>query len=96
MRRRTYVRITSFMVLGLGILIAMTVINTRNMSYYKRQLEVSYQHSLSELAECLSTVNTDLNKSLYSNSATEQKELSRELFAKCTAAKNAVSRLPVS
>ena len=96
MRKRTYVRITSFITLGLCILFATTIISVKSMSYYKRQLEVSYRHSLSELAECLSTVNTDLNKSLYSNSAAEQKELSRELLANCTAAKNAVSRLPVS
>ena len=96
MKTRGYVRITSFMLLGLSILFAMSIINTKNMNYYKRELEVSYQHSLSELSECMSTINTDLNKSLYSNSANEQQQLSRELFAQCSVAKNAVSRLPVS
>ena len=96
MKKRTYVRIASFTLLGLGILFASAVINTRNMDSYKEQLEVSYQQSLSELSECMSAVNTDLNKSLYSNSPSEQQQLSRELFAKCSVAKNAVSRLPVS
>ncbi len=96
MKTRGYIRITSFMILALSILFATAIINTRNMNSYKQQLEVSYQHSLSELAECLTTVNTDLTKSLYSNSPTELQQLSRELFAKCSVAKNAVSRLPVS
>ncbi len=96
MKIRGYIRIASFMMLGLSILFATAIINTRNMNSYKRQLEVSYQQSLSELAESMSTVNTDLNKSLYSNSASEQKQLSRDLFAQCSVAKNAVSRLPVS
>ncbi len=96
MKLRGYVRITSFMILALAILFATAIVNTKNMNSYKQQLEVSYQHSLSELAECMSTVNTDLTKSLYSNSSAELRQLSRELFAKCSVAKNAVSRLPVS
>ncbi len=96
MKTRGYVRITSFMAVGLGILIATSVANTRNMNYYKNELEVGYRHSLSELAECLSTVNTDLNKCLYSNSSSQQQRLSRDLLANCTSAKNAISRLPVS
>lgn len=96
MKTRGYVRITSFMILGLSILIATAIINTNRMNDYKRELEASYQHSLFELNESLETVNEDLTKSLYSNSEEEQKRLSRELFAQCSVAKNAVSRLPVS
>ncbi len=96
MKIRGKVRITSFMIVGLAIVIATAIINTRNMNEYKKLLEVSYQHSLSELGECLNTVNTDLTKSLYSNSANEQKELTKDLFAQCSVAKNALSRLPAS
>ncbi len=96
MTKRGKVRITSFMAVGLAIIAALAIINTRNMNEYKRLLETSYQHSLSELGECLSTVNTDLTKSVYSNSAKEQAELAKDLFAECTAAKNALSRLPAS
>ena len=96
MTRRSYIRITSFIVFALSVLIAMAIINTRNMTTYKQQLEVNYQHSLTELSECLDTVNTDLTKSLYSNSPNELLTISRDLFAQCSVAKNAVSRLPVS
>ena len=94
MNRRTYIRIVSFIAVALSILVAYTVINTGNMNTYKQQLEVGYQHSLEELAESLDTVNTDLTKSLYVNSPTEMLSLSRDLYAQCSVAKNAVSRLP--
>jgi germination protein YpeB len=66
------------------------------MTNYKNQLELSYQQSLSELSECLDNVNTDLTKSLYSNSSNEIYDVSRDLYAQCSTAKNAISRLPVS
>ncbi|MBQ9228437.1 MAG: germination protein YpeB [Eubacterium sp.] len=96
MTRRRTVRIISYVIFALAVLIAFAVINTRSMTAYKQQLEVSYQHSLTELSESLDTVNTDLTKVLYSNSPSELLTLSRDLFAQCATAKNAVSRLPVS
>jgi germination protein YpeB len=66
------------------------------MTNYKNQLELSYQQSLTELSECLDNVNTDLTKSLYSNSSNEIHDVSRDLYAQCSTAKNAISRLPVS
>ncbi len=96
MTRRTYIRMTSFITLGLVILIVSALSSTREAAAYKNQLEISYQQSLTELAECLDSVNTDLTKSLYSNSAGEIYDLSRDLYAQCSTAKNAISRLPVS
>ena len=96
MTRRTYIRITSYIVFALVVLVASALMNTRSMMGYKDKLEVSYQQSLSELSECLETVNVDLTKSLYSNSSGEIYDISRDLFAQCSVAKNAISRLPVS
>ena len=96
MTRRNFIRLSSYTALSLVLLIAFAMTNTRNMNTYKNSLEVSYRQSLAELDECLDSVNTDLTKSLYSNSAEEMKEISRDLYAKCSVAKNAVSRLPVS
>lgn len=96
MTKRSYVRITSYIIFGLIILIAFAILNTRSMTNYKNQLELSYQQSLTELSECLDSVNTDLTKSLYSNSANEIYDVSRDLYAQCSTAKNAISRLPVS
>ncbi|MBE6719568.1 MAG: hypothetical protein E7571_02790 [Ruminococcaceae bacterium] len=94
--RRSYIRIVSYMITLFAVLTAFAIINTNNMRSYKTQLEASYQQSLSELSGCLEVVNTDLTKSLYSNSSKELYALSRDLFAQCQTAKNAVSRLPVS
>jgi len=96
MTRRSTIRIISYIAFALAVLIAFIIVNTRSMTVYKQRLEVGYQHSLTELSECMDTVNTDLTKSLYSNSPTELLTLSRDLLAQCSAAKNAVSRLPVS
>lgn len=96
MTKRSYVRITSYIIFALVILIATTMVNTKNMTSYKNQLELSYQQSLAELSECLSEVNTDLTKSLYSNSSKELYNVSKDLYAQCATAKNAISRLPVS
>ncbi|MBR4242000.1 MAG: germination protein YpeB [Eubacterium sp.] len=96
MTRRTYIRIISFISFLLFILIATVMINTRLMNEYRNKLEISYQQSLSELGENLNNVNTDLTKSLYSNSDGEIYDISRDLFASCSVAKNALSRLPVS
>lgn len=96
MSRRSYIRILSFIMFGLVILIVTLVTNTSTMTSYKNQLELSYQQSLVELDECLDNVNTDLTKSLYSSSSGEVYDLSRDLFSQCSVAKNAVSRLPIS
>lgn len=96
MTKRSYVRIISYIIFGLIIIIAVAILNTRSMTSYKNQLELTYQQSLTELSECLDSVNTDLTKSLYSNSANEIYDVSRDLYAQCSTAKNAISRLPVS
>ena len=94
--RRSYIRAVSYLLAIFGIITAFAIINTNEKREYKTKLEASYQQSLGELSGCLDTVNTDLTKTLYSNSSKELYALSRDLFAQCQSAKNAVSRLPVS
>jgi len=96
MTRRRYIRITSFIVFAITVLVAAAICSTRNMITYRDKLEVSYQQSLAELNECLENVSTDLTKSVYSNSSGEIYDISRDLYASCSVAKNALSRLPVS
>lgn len=94
MTKRSYVRIVSYVVFALAILIMSVVINSRNMNAYRNELELNYQQSLLELSESLGNVNTDLTKELYSNSTGEIYDVSRDLYAQCATAKNAISRLP--
>ncbi len=95
MTKRSYIRIVSYIGFLLAIIIATAIISTTSMQSYKMELEASYQQSLTELGECLDNINTDLTKSLYSNSYGEIYDLSRDLYAQCSTAKNAMSRLPV-
>lgn len=95
MTKRSFIRIVSYIGFMLAIVIAAVIISTTNMRSYKQQLEVSYQQSLAQLSECLDNVNTDITKSLYSNSRGELYDLSRDLYAQCSTAKNAMSRLPI-
>ncbi len=93
--RRTYIRLISFALAGLAVLVALCIISTSRMQHYKTGLETSYQQSLGELSGCLEAVDTDLTKTMYSNSTKELYALSRDLYAQCQTAKNAVSRLPI-
>ena len=95
MTKRNYVRIISFTLFVLAVVVALAIVNTVNMVRYKNQLELNYQQSLTQLAESLDGVKTNLNKSMYSNSSSELYTVSRELYTECAAAKDAVSSLPV-
>lgn len=96
MTKRSYIRIVSYIGFMLIIIVASSVLSASNMKAYKTELEVSYQQSLAELSECLDKVNTDITKSLMSNSNGEIYDLSRDLYAQCSTAKNAMSRLPIN
>lgn len=96
MAKRAYIRIVSYLTLALTIIIASAIISGNSARAYKNELEISYQQSLSELNECLNQIDTDITKSLYSSSYGEIYDLSRDLYAVCSTAKNAMSRLPVS
>ena len=61
MQKRSYIRIISFTVFALVVLITSVLVNTANMNKYKSQLEVNYQQSLTELSECLNNVNIGRN-----------------------------------
>lgn len=95
LNNRSYIRIISYAIFALIVLVTLAVTGIRNATTYKNQLELGYQQSLTELGECLESVNTDLTKSLYSNSYGEIYDLSRDLYAQCSTAKNAISRLPI-
>ena len=92
---RSYVRITSFVLTLIIVLGASSIINMNNSRYYKMQLENSYQQSLNELSESLDSIETDLTKSIYSNSDKMLLDISSSLYSECEGAKEALSRLPV-
>lgn len=96
MTKRSYARIISFILAAFGVLLAYAIINMNYANSYRLQLENSYQQSLNELSENLDAVETNLTKSVYSNSDKMLLQISSDLYAECTEAKEALSRLPVS
>lgn len=95
MIKRSYVRIISFIITAITVLGGYAIVNMNNANKYKTQLENSYQQSLNELAESLDAIETNLTKSIYSNSDKMFLDISADLYAECTEAKEALSRLPV-
>ena len=95
MTKRGYIRMFSYSITLVLILAGYALINMNTANSYKAQLENSYQQSLNELSENLDSIETNLTKSIYSNSDKMLLEISSDLYSECTKAKDALSRLPV-
>ncbi|MGN1420455.1 MAG: PepSY1/2 domain-containing protein [Eubacterium sp.] len=95
MTKRGYIRLFSYALTFTFILAGYAIINMNTAKSYKLQLENSYQQSLNELSENLDSIETNLTKSIYSNSDKMLLEISRDLYSECTKAKDSLSRLPV-
>ncbi len=95
MTKRGYVRIFSFSAAIVLVLAGFAATNMNRADSYKARLENSYQQSLNELSESLDSIETNLTKSVYSNSDNMLYELSSDLYSECTQAKDSLSRLPV-
>lgn len=95
MTKRGYIRLFSYALTFTFILAGYAIVNMNTAKSYKLQLENSYQQSLNELSENLDSIETNLTKSIYSNSDKMLLEISRDLYSECTKAKDSLSRLPV-
>lgn len=95
MTKRSYIRLFSYAIAFTIVLAGSAIVNMTAAKSYKAQLENSYQQSLNELSENLDSIQTNLTKSIYSNSDKMLLEISRDLYSECTKAKDSLSRLPV-
>lgn len=95
MTKRGYIRLFSFCGAAAIILGGYAVMNMNTANAYRLRLENNYQQSLNELSECLDSIETNLTKSIYSNSDKMLIEISSDLYSECTKSKDALSRLPV-
>lgn len=95
MTKRSYIRLFSYSVAFALVLASWAIINMNHANSYKAQLELSYQQSLNELSENLDSIQTDLTKSVYSNSDKMLIQISKDLYSECSSAKDSLSRLPV-
>ena len=95
MTKRGYIRLFSYAIAFAAVLSIYAIMNMTTANSYKAQLELNYQQSLNELSENLDSIETNLTKSVYSNSDKMLMDISKDLYAECSQAKDALSRLPV-
>lgn len=95
MTKRGYIRLFSYAFTVVAVLAGFAIMNMNLAASYKAQLENNYQQSLNELSETMDSIETNLTKSIYSNSDKMLYEISSDLFSECGEAKEALSRLPV-
>lgn len=95
MKKRTIVRLSSYAICLVAVLAAYAIIGNVQSNSYKTKLEASYQRNLTELSECLDSIETNLAKSEYASSKNMMASLSNDLYSECNTAKNALSSLPI-
>lgn len=95
MTKRGYIRLFSYSIAVVVILAGFAIMNMNNAANYQAALENNYQQSLNELSETMDSIETNLTKSIYSNSDKMLIEISSDLYSECNEAKGALSRLPV-
>lgn len=95
MTNRNIIRFASFSLCFIAIIVTYAISGNMESRKYQAKLEATYQASLTELAECLDSIETNLAKSAYASSPTMMAQLSEDLYSECNTAKNALSHLPI-
>lgn len=95
MNNRNIIRLASFSLCFIAVIVTYAVSGNMESKKYQAKLEASYQASLTELAECLDMIETNLAKSAYASSPAMMAQLSEDLYSECNTAKNALSHLPI-
>lgn len=62
---------------------------------YRTSLEYNYQRAISDLNDCISSIEFTLNKGIYANTATQQNGLAAKLMRETSMAKASLAVLPV-
>lgn len=95
MNNRNIIRFASFSLCFIAVIVTYAISGNMESRKYQAKLEATYQASLTELAECLDLIETNLAKSAYASSPTMMAQLSEDLYSECNTAKNALSHLPI-
>lgn len=94
--RRGVIRIYSYLTAFIVIFGVFAAVNYSNAKYYKMKAEYANELALNELSEYADNLSVTLSKGLYATSPEMASKLSTSLWRESSAAKNALSRLPVS
>jgi len=95
MNNRNIIRFASFSLCFIAVIVTYAISGNMESRKYQAKLEAVYQANLTELAECLDQIETNLTKSAYASSPAMMARLSEDLYSECNTAKNAMSQLPL-
>lgn len=94
--KRALVRIISFTA-AVGLLIVGAAVSGFKLtSRYRNTVEYRYQLALNNLSDYVTNIKTTLEKSLYSNTASQQQPIFAKLMTMSEGAKSSLSQLPIS
>lgn len=96
MKRRSAIKVISFLMVALIALSALTWVNYSRAAEYERFVNASYQHSFSELVTSMSQVDTALQKCLYATSPSVAGPMCMEVFGKAMTAQMSLGMMPFS
>ena len=94
--RRGKIRVRLYISVLILALFSGLVINAQKASELSRRLNADSERSLSTLEACMSSINTNLTKGLYANTAPMLSSVAISLSRDASTAKNSVSALPLS
>lgn len=94
MKKRTWVRIISFLITGVVVLGAFSFIGFRAASRYRANLEIGYKRAMEELSTYISNIENALNKGVYASTAPQVVGLSAKLLRESGCAKTCLSQMP--
>lgn len=94
--KRVLVRIISFSLAVVILLLGAGLSGFKLMSRYKTTIEYKYQLALTNLSDYMSNIKTTLEKGLYANTAAQQQPLLAKLMTMTEGAKASLSQLPIS
>lgn len=94
--RRGRIRIYSYLTALIVVFGVSAAVNYNNAQYYKMKTEYANERALNELSEYADNLSVTISKGLYATSPEMASKLSTSLWRESSAAKNALSQLPVS
>ena len=92
---RNFVRIISFTVVGIAVLISLIIINYNNAQMATRKLNYVYLRSVEELSSSTDNIKTSLSKGIYSGTPEQLSSVATKLWRDSSTAKQALSGLPL-
>ena len=93
---RTKVKLISFISASVLIILSACIMGFYLANTYKTRVMYTYQRSLSQLSDYVSSIKTTLEKGAYANTPPQQYGFASKLMVQAEGAKNALSQLPVS